>query len=67
LIVPFCKAVVVIESGAVFTVSVAVPMTPGCDAEIVEAPAATPVAKPVELIVATVVLDDAHVAWFVRF
>jgi hypothetical protein len=37
------------------------------EAEIVELPAASPVAKPVLLIVATAVLDEFHVTWVVMF
>jgi hypothetical protein len=49
------------------TVSVVWPVTPLSDAVIVDVPAATPVASPALLIVATPVLADAQVTWFVRF
>jgi hypothetical protein len=50
---------VVIASWAVCTVSVVVPVTPDCEAEIVVLPADFPVARPpLALIVATAVLDE---------
>ena len=44
------------------TVSVAVPLTPLRAAVTVEDPAATPVARPAELMVATEVFDEVQVA-----
>jgi hypothetical protein len=49
------------------TVSVAVPLTPFSDAVIVLEPAATPVANPAALIVATDVFALLHVAVAVTF
>jgi hypothetical protein len=49
------------------TVSVAVPLTPFSDAVIVLEPAATPVANPAALIVATDVFELLHVAVAVTF
>ena len=47
---------------AAVTVSVAVPLTPFSAAVMVDEPAATPVANPLELIVAAAVFDEVHVA-----
>ena len=49
------------------TVSVVLPFTDPCVALIVELPPATPVARPVELIVATPLLEDDHVTWLEMF
>jgi hypothetical protein len=46
---------------AAVTVSVAVAVNPSAVALMVEVPAATPVASPVELTVAAVVFDEVHV------
>src|SRR5262249_50680879 len=61
------SAAVVMVSGPGVTVSPVLPLTAPSVAEIVVVPAATPVASPVELIVAAAVLEDAHVTWLVRF
>jgi hypothetical protein len=42
-------------------------VTPLKEAEILELPADWPVAKPVLLMVAKVVLEEAQVTWLVRF
>ena len=63
----FGKELVVIESGAGFTVSVVMPVTPDNAAVMVVVPADVPEASPAELIVATDVLDDVQVTWPVRF
>jgi hypothetical protein len=47
---------------AAVTVSVEVPLTPLRAAVMVEDPAATPVARPEALIVATDVFEEVHVA-----
>ena len=65
--VPLGKELVVIESGAVCTVSVVLPVKPDCDAEIVVLPADVPVASPLLLIVATVVFDEFQPTWLVIF
>ena len=59
--------VVVICRGVGVTVKVVDPETAPLVAEIVVVPSFTAVARPVALIVAVAVLDDAHVAVFVRF
>lgn len=46
---------------AAVTVSVAVAVNPSADALMVAEPAATPVASPAELIVATDAFDEVHV------
>ena len=46
---------------AAVTVSEALPVTPLCAAEMVVVPAATPVARPEALIVATEVFAEVHV------
>ncbi len=43
------------------------PLTDPSVARMVVVPAATPVARPVELIVAAAAFEDAHVTWLVRF
>ena len=52
---------------AAVTVSTVEPVTPLSVAEIVEVPAATPVASPAALTVATAVSAEAHVTWLVMF
>jgi hypothetical protein len=54
-------------SVAAVMVSVVEPVTPPLVAEIVEVPGLSADAKPVALIVAVEVLEDAHVALLVRF
>jgi len=49
------------------TVSIAVPLMPLTEAVMVVEPAATPVASPVELIVATVVFEEVQVAIALTF
>jgi hypothetical protein len=54
--------------GSAGTVSVVVPVTLPCVAEIVDEPEFTAVAKPpLLLIVATDVLNELHVTWLVIF
>src|SRR5262252_3578707 len=53
-------------SGPGVTVSPVLPLTAPSVAEMVVAPAATAVASPAGLIVATAVADDANVTWLVR-
>ena len=57
----------VILSGVVCTVRVVLPATVPSVAEMVVLPALTAVARPVLLIVATLVLEDVHATWLVRF
>ena len=54
-------------SAAAVTVSTVEPVTAPSVALIVLVPAATPVASPPAVIVATAVVADAHVTWLVRF
>lgn len=56
-----------VSVGGAWTVSVVPLVTPANPAKIVVVPAETAVAKPLALIVATVVLDEVHAAWLVRF
>ena len=56
-----------VSVGGSLTVSVVPLATPASAAEIVVVPADTAVAKPLALIVATVVLDDVQAAWLVIF
>jgi hypothetical protein len=58
---------VVIVNGAACTVRFVLPVTPLSVAEMVVLPALTAVATPALLIVATLVLEEVHVAWLVRF
>jgi hypothetical protein len=63
--VPEAKAVVAaVELVTVITVE---PVMPLSVAEMVEVPAATAVAKPAVVIVATAVVPEAHVTLLVRF
>jgi hypothetical protein len=48
------------------TVSVVLPVMPDSVAEMAVVPAATAVARPLALTVATSVFDEAHVAWLVQ-
>ena len=57
----------VILSGVVWTVRVVLPVTVPSVAEMVVVPALTAVARPLLLIVATLVLEDVHATWLVRF
>ena len=59
--------VVVITSGAACTVRVLVAVTPLSAAEITVAPAETPVASPLVLMVATAVFEEVHVTRLLRF
>ena len=59
--------VVVIVSGAACTVNVVLPLTPLAVAEIVLVPALEPVASPALLMVATLVLVEAHATCPVMF
>ena len=61
------KEVVVIDSGVACTVRVVLPVTVPNIAEMVVLPAFTAVATPLLLIVATLVLEDVHATWLVRF
>jgi hypothetical protein len=53
-------AIEVIVKVAAVTVSVAIAVNPSAVALMVAVPAATPVASPAELIVATAVFEDVH-------
>ncbi len=56
-----------VKVGGGFTVSKVLPVTPESAAEMVVVPAATAVADPAALMVATLLLDEVHVTWLVRF
>lgn len=58
---------VVIVRGGICTVRVVPPVIPLKAAEMVLEPAATPVASPAMLIVATAVFEDDQVTWLVMF
>jgi hypothetical protein len=58
---------VIVFVAAAVTVRVAVPLTPPCEAVIVDEPVATAVASPTELIVAAALLPDVQVAVEVTF
>ena len=66
-IVGFAGVTVMDVSVGVCTVSVVPPVTPPRVAEMVLVPAATPVARPAEVIVATPVLEEAHATCPVKF
>jgi hypothetical protein len=66
IVIEGLAGVTAIETNAAVTVSAAVPETEPEVAVIVEDPAATPVANPLELTVATLVLEEVHVALEVR-
>ena len=57
----------VITSGAAWTVRVLVAVTPLSAAEMTVAPAETPVASPLVLMVATAVFEEVHVTRLLRF
>jgi hypothetical protein len=59
--------VVVMVSGAACTVRVVLPETAPSVAEMVVVPAATAVAKPAALTVATALLEETQVTWLVMF
>ena len=59
-------AIAVTVTAAAVTVSVAVDVNPSAVALMVVVPAATPVASPAELTVATAVFDEVHVTPEVR-
>ena len=68
LTVPLDSDVVeMVTGGIACTVSVLLPFLPASVAEMVVVPAEAPVARPLALIVATAVLDEAQVTWLVRF
>jgi hypothetical protein len=55
------------RAGGALTVKVVVPETPLREAQIGAAPVETEVARPLELMVATRVLEELQVTWVVRF
>jgi hypothetical protein len=59
--------VVVMMSGATCTVSVVLPETLPCVALMVVLPAATAVARPAALMIATPLLEEAQLTWLVMF
>ena len=65
--VPLASDVVVTDNGAGCTVSNVLPVTPPKVAEMLLGPAAIVVARPLLLIVARAVTDEAHVAVEVTF
>ena len=65
--VPPGKDDVVTESGAACTVRLVLPVTPLNVAVMVVPPAATAVARPALLMLATPVLEEDHVTWLVKF
>ncbi len=52
---------------SVGTVMVVLPAIPPRDADMAEVPAATPVARPPVVMVATAVFEEVHVTWPVMF
>jgi hypothetical protein len=64
---PLVGVKLVIVGGGACTVSVVLPATLLSVAAMVVLPGLPAVARPVLLIVATLVFEDVHVAWLVRF
>jgi hypothetical protein len=56
-----------VRPGGALTVKAVVPETPLREAQTDATPAETEVARPLELMVATTVLEELQVTWMVRF